>query len=152
LTIKSLNRSCIFEICSIKLYEKDGYQVQHELTNDYTHRIQTEEELLNDLVLLQQLIPNKPIIIQVHFRPNIIYNDNTKKIENREIIYKIIEEFIKTHDYIYIYDPSILINKDLSIFDGDTHFCQSGHMKSFEYIYSMIEKIISLGLGYHAQE
>jgi len=142
--IKHLFNDCdfyIFEICSIKLYEKDGYQVQHELTSDYTTRIQTQEELMNDLVLLQQLLPNKKIIIQSHFRPNIIYNDNTKKIENREIIYNILEQFAKTHDSIYIYDPSLLINKDLSMFDGNTHFTPHGHIKNFENIYSIMKNI-----------
>uniref|UniRef100_A0A6C0KX51 Uncharacterized protein n=1 Tax=viral metagenome TaxID=1070528 RepID=A0A6C0KX51_9ZZZZ len=36
--IKDTFNSCdyyIFEICSIKLYEKNGYQVQFEHTNDY---------------------------------------------------------------------------------------------------------------------
>jgi hypothetical protein len=126
----------IFEICSLKLYQKDGYQVQFELTNDYTCDIQSESDLYNDLKNLKELIPTgKKIIFQIHFRPNIIFNDPSKAIEKRELIYNIVRNFCDKNENTYLYDPSILLNTDRSLFDGDTHFTDIGHERSFNYIY-----------------
>jgi hypothetical protein len=126
----------IFEICSLKLYEKDGYQVQHEFTNDYTCVLQSETDLYNDLEILQGLIPKgKKILFQTHFRPNIIYNVTSKIIDNREIIYNVVNNFCNTHENTYLYDPSVLLNTDKSLYDGDTHFNNRGHEICFNYIY-----------------
>jgi hypothetical protein len=138
--IKNKFNNCdyyLFEICSLKLYEKDGYQVQHELTDDYKYILQSEEDLYNDLILLYNLVPkNKKIIFQVHFRPNIIYNNHTKIIFKREIIYNTIQKFCNQYNNCFIYDPSIILRENNLLFDGDTHFTKDGHIKSFEYIYS----------------
>jgi hypothetical protein len=126
----------IFEICSLKLYEKDGYQVQFELTNDYSSSLQCHTDLYNDLKILRELIPEgKKVIFQIHFRPNIIYNDPSKVIDKREVIYNVINNFCKESKNTYLYDPSIILNKDKSLFDGDTHFTSSGHEESFNYLY-----------------
>jgi len=85
----------IFEICSLKLYKNNNFDVQHELTNEYNCILQTKEELLEDLYTLKKLIPNKKILFQTHFRPNIIYDDPSRKIEQREIIYDVINNFCK---------------------------------------------------------
>ena len=133
----------IFEICSLKLYEKDGYQVQYELTDNYTTRLQTETELYNDLVILRNLIPReKPILFQCHFRPNIIYNDESKKIENREIIYNVLNDFCKNSQNTYLYDPSIVLSQNHSLFDGDTHFNEEGHNENCKYIIEHYSNII----------
>ena len=85
----------LFEICSLKLYKNNGFEVQFELTNEYNYILQTEEELLEDLQVIRQLIPfNKKILFQVHFRPNIIYNDANKTIEKREVLYNLINKFL----------------------------------------------------------
>lgn len=137
--IKDQFNSCdcyIFEICSLKLYMRDGYQVQWELTNHYTESLQSESELYNDLKILCGLIPKgKKIIFQSHFRPNIIYNDPSKVIENREIIYNNLKKFCETEENVYLYDPSILLHKNKSLFDGDVHFNNIGHVASFNYLY-----------------
>jgi hypothetical protein len=131
----------IFEICSLKLYEKDGCQVQYELTNDYTCVTQSESDLYNDLLLLRSLIPEgKKLIIQTHFRPNIIYDDMSKAIEKREIIYNVVTTFCRDHTNVYVYDPSLLLKTDTSLFDGDTHFNERGLEMSFHYLY---EKFIN---------
>jgi hypothetical protein len=139
-TIKDAFNDCdtyIFEICSIKLYERDGYQVQFELTNNYTCVLQSKTDIYDDLKILQELIPKgKKIIFQIHFRPNIIYNNASKTIDKREIIYNVVNNFCNTHDNVYIYDPSILLNTDTSLYDGDTHFNDRGHAVSFNYIYN----------------
>ena len=126
----------LFEICSLKLYQNDGFEVQHELTGCHNYILQTEDELIEDLQVIRQLIPmNKKILFQVHFRPNIIYNDPNKTIEKREIIYNVINKFCEENENTYIYDPSILIKTNHSLFDGDTLFSESGHIESFNYIY-----------------
>jgi hypothetical protein len=137
--IKDAFKECdyyIFEICSLKLYEKNGYQVQFELTNDYTCILQSETDLYKDLKILKDLIPNgKKILFQIHFRPNIIYNDTSKSIDKREIIYNVVNNFCNTHEGAYLYDPSILLNKDKSLYDNDTHFNDRGYEISFNYIF-----------------
>lgn len=129
----------IFEICSIKIYKNNGYEVQHELTSDYECVIQTEEELLEDLNTIKSLIPqNKKILFQVHFRPQIIYDDNTKTIEKREIIYNTVNKFCKNNKNTYIHDPSIIIKNNHNFFDGDSHFTEPGYNENFNYIYNKI--------------
>ena len=125
----------IFEICSLKLYEKDGYQVQFELTNDYNTILQTEEDLYRDLIILRNLIPKEKIVLfQCHFRPNIIYNDPSQKIEKREIIYKVLTDFCNNNENTYLHDPSVVLSLDNSLFDGDTHFTESGYTENYNYI------------------
>ena len=125
----------IVEICSMKLYERNGFQVQHELTDEYTHVLQSEEDLYNDLIILRSLIPEgKKLIIQTHFRPNIIYSNTSRMIVKRQIIYNVVNRFCNTHANVYLYDPSIIL-KDTSLFDGDTHFNDRGFEKSFQYLY-----------------
>jgi len=127
----------LFEICSLKLYKNNGFEVQYELTDEYNYILQTEEELFEDLQVIRQLIPfNKKILFQVHFRPNIIHNDANKTIKNREILYNLINKFCEKNENTFIYDPSILIQTNHSLFDGDTHFNPIGHIESFNYIYN----------------
>jgi hypothetical protein len=125
----------IFEICSLKLYENHNYQVQFELTNNYNTTLQTEKDLYNDLIILRNLIPKeKTILFQCHFRPNIIYNDPSKKIEKREIIYNVLSDFCKNNENTYLHDPSVLLSHDRSLFDGDTHFNDRGYNKNYNYL------------------
>jgi len=138
-SIKSQFFSCdwyIFEICSLKLYRQDGYDVQFEHTNNYICSIQNGEELYMDLKEIRDKIPNdKNILFQVHFRPNIIYQDDTKKLENREIIYHTVKRFCDNNENTFIYDPSVLLQTNHSLFDGDTHFTDDGYIENFHRIY-----------------
>ena len=138
--IKSQFDDCewyIFEICSLKLYKNNGFEVQIELTNDHECLIQTKEELLEDLHTIRTLIPiNKKILLQIHFRPNIINNDPLHRIENREIIYDVVSNFCEQNNNTFLYDPSILIQTNHLLFDGDSHFTSAGHIESFFYIYN----------------
>ena len=139
--IKSQLDQCewfIFEICSLKLYTKDNFHVQHEQTNDYITTIQTKEDLWNDLCILRKMVPNK-LLLQVHFRPNIIYNDETKCIKNREDIYNTVTLFCDQHENTFMYDPSMLL-KNHALFDGDLHFNSIGHTECF---YDMYNNFIS---------
>ena len=124
----------IFEICSLKLYNNSGFQVQFELTTDYNMIQQTEDDLLNDLKIIRNMIPiNKKILLQVHFRPNIIHNNNNY-IMSREIIFNTVTKFCANNENTYMYDPSVIIKDDHSLYDGDTHFTDKGKYASFEYI------------------
>ena len=127
----------LFEICSLKLFERDGFQVQYELTQDHTCTLQSEEDLYNDLSILISLLPQgKTIILQCHFRPNIIYDDDSKMVTNREIIYNTMNRFCTTKTNIYLYDPSVLLKTDTSLLDtDDIHFTTEGYAASFSYIY-----------------
>jgi len=131
----------LFEICSLKIYEKDGFQIQCELTNDNYLREQTKQEIINDLEELYNLIPKgKRIIFQCHFRQNIIHNNPAKKIENREIIYSALIEFQKTHNNVIVCDPSDLVKNNLQYYDGDKHFWESGHLAFFEVLLNLINQ------------
>jgi len=122
----------IFEICSIKLYKKDGYEVFIEHTEDYEYTIQTEEELREDLVKIKEMLPGKKILFQTHFRPQIIGKGNN--IENREIIHKVLDEFCDQKT-TFLYDPSVLLQTNPSLYDGENHFKKDGYKASFDYMY-----------------
>lgn len=144
--IKNAFNQCdyyMFEICSLKLNLKDGYQVHFEHTNDYELILQTETDLYNDLKILQELIPKgKKIIFQTHFRPNIIYDNDSMAVKNREIIYNVLTKFCSTNENVYLHDPSIVLKGDPSLFDGDGHFAEMGYQTNFNYIYdNFIQKL-----------
>jgi hypothetical protein len=126
----------IFEICSLKLYKNNGFDVHHELTSEYNFVLQTGDELLSDLHTIRELIPlHKKILFQVHFRPNIIFNSEDKKIHKREIIYNVVNQYCKNTKNTYMYDPSILLKTNHSFMHNDSHFTHIGHRASFDYIY-----------------
>ena len=145
----------IFEICSLKTYIYDDFYVQYEQfeNNDVSECkmiIQTCDDLLDDLNNLLSLLPkNKKIIFQCHFRPNIIFDNENKKILNREIIHDTLIIFSKKYSNVYIYDPSIIIKNNLSYLSDQDHFSELGAIKSFEYIYNnyiRIKKRVSICL------
>jgi hypothetical protein len=128
----------IFEICSLKLYNYKGFYAQHEQKpnndlSEYNVTIQCKDVLLTDLHTIKNFFPNKKIIFQCHFRPNVIYNNNNF-IEKREIIYNTLCEFCNENDNCFLYDPSIILKNDNNLFDGDTHFSEKGLNESFKYL------------------
>ena len=133
----------IFEISSLKKYLYRGFPCQFEQAYDrnlseFDIQIQTAEELYSDLVHLVSLFPEKKILFQCHFRPNIIYGDESKAIPKREIIFHTLEKFCKERDNIFLHDPSILIKNDHSLFDGadsGDHFTPKGFEENGKYIY-----------------
>ena len=127
----------LFEICSLKLYRKDGFEIQFEVANEYDYILQTEEELLEDLNTIRAFIPsNKKILFQVHFRPNIIFNDSNQMIDKREMIYNVINRFCETNENTYLHDPSFLLQNNHSFFDGTNHFNHLGDIENFNQIYN----------------
>lgn len=129
----------IFEICSIRTYKYKGAYCQFEQkeNNDisqYEITIQDEKELLDDLYTIRSFFPGKKIIFQCHFRPNIIYNDEKKAIEKRELIYNTLKNFCEKNN-CFLYDPSIILQQNNTLFDGDTHFNNRGFNESFNFLY-----------------
>ena len=134
----------IFEICSIKSYKIKNYfchfeQFENNIINPECETITLDEALLlekiNELI---QLLPGKKIIFQCHFRPNIIFNDETKKILNREIIY---ETLLKCcNENVFLYDPSIILANNQNLLEDDLHFNDYGLQKSNEYIFKTFIK------------
>jgi len=121
----------IFEISSLKLYQRDGFQVQCEIDTDCDFSLQTIEDLYNDLKILRNLVPGK-LIFQTHFRPQIICNK--APVTNREIIYETVDRFCREHDNTFLHDPSLFLMENTDCFDGDKHFNEEGYAKHFEYI------------------
>jgi hypothetical protein len=135
----------IFEICSIKTYKFKNYYCQYEQNDDnnideYDLHIQSSDELYEDLRKIIDFFPNKIIIFQCHFRPNIIYDNNNLKIEKREIIYNTLLK-ICDNKKIFLHDPSEFIKLDKILYDGDTHFTEEGIKKNSEKIIELINNI-----------
>jgi hypothetical protein len=126
----------MFEICSLKLYERDGFQVQYELTKDYSIRTQHKEDLYKDIQTLIKMIPEgKPILFQSHFRPQIIYGDSSKTIESREIIYDALVQIQNLYpDRVIIHDPSEIIKLNHALVYDDVHFSEWGLDVNFNHL------------------
>ena len=58
-----------------------------------------------------------------------------KTIENRELIYNTLKKFCDENNRCFLYDPSILLQQNNSLFDGDTHFNSRGFNESFKFLY-----------------
>jgi hypothetical protein len=139
----------IFEICSMKLYVKDGWPLlQEQWLEGQTYGIahQTPEDLMNDLCIIRSLIPkNKPIIFQCHFRLGYIHNNDTI-IESRELIYNTIKDFVCKNNNTFIYDPSVLLraHPEYMINDG-VHFDYATYKNEiFEDLMKTISKCFIL--------
>jgi hypothetical protein len=129
----------IFEICSLKIYNYKGFYTQYEQMpnndiSDYNVVIQDKLDLFNDLFTIKNLFPNKKIIFQCHFRPNVIYNDETKAISKRETIYEVLLKFCNDNENCFLYDPSRVLIDNNNFFDGDNHFYENGYNASFKYL------------------
>lgn len=145
----------IFEICSTVLHKVGNYQVHYDHSKhyrenpkpgqDYAQVVQTDEEVYSDLEILIKMVPTgKPILFQCHFRPNIIYNDESKAIPRREDIYSILTRFCENNKGVYLHDPSELLQKNPTLFDGEYHFTEEGYLANFECIF---QKITALNLS-----
>ena len=111
--IKNCKIFC-FEICSLKITEMiseiDGKKY---IAHGANYRIkrptytQTKDELLEDLDTLVKLCGEDALIFfQCHFRPQIIFDDVSKEIPNRELIFQTLSEFVVGKENIFLVDPS----------------------------------------------
>lgn len=127
----------LFEICSMKRYQYNGFEVQHEVTKEYSCSVQTEAELMEDLHTIRALVPaQKKILFQVHFRPDVIYGDPRQAIVQRDTIYRTVHAFCQQTEHTFLHDPSVLLRANRALFDGDTHFSPRGLRENFAYLYS----------------
>jgi hypothetical protein len=129
----------IFEVCSLKIYNIDGYEVSYQHTNKYKYREQTEQEIYDDLIKIRSIIPlDKHIVIQGHFRPQIVYGSDHSPIAKREIICNAINHFINDSKNVSLCDPSYFLKDNQDCTDDDIHFNDIGHIKFFDYLYEWI--------------
>jgi hypothetical protein len=63
-------------------------------------------------------MPDIPIVFQCPFRFNIIYTNNEKTIESRELIFNMLSDFALIKNVVVIHDPSIFIKHDHACFNG----------------------------------
>ena len=128
----------IFEISSLKRPTLNGFEIKVDSFDQIPSVLNiSEEELYNSIQTLINLLPkNKKILFQTHFRLNIIYNDDNKKITAREIIYNTLMKFIDIPN-VFVHDPSVIFeNNQREIFGNDEqHFSELGYSKNFQYIY-----------------
>jgi len=128
----------IFEICSLKIKKINDFYINLKDNNSKYDYIQTNEELYNDLSILRKLINiDKKIIFVSHFRPNLIYNDESKKIISREIIFNTIKQFCENNIDLNVlyYDPSNFINSHINYLSDNYHYNEKYIKESFENLY-----------------
>lgn len=140
----------IFEICSLNIYEYEGYQLQHELFQDAPKNMfdnklveyqQTTDDLYRDLESLCELLPStKPIIFVCHFRHNIIWDDPEKAVPKRELIYQTLSTLEKKYPNVYLYDPSLFLSNHREYYDGDNHYYDRYAKEIFTGMYETILK------------
>ena len=141
LNIKRDFDSCdvyIFEICSIKIKMLNQYYININENDKQFNYLQTSNELYDDLMIIRNLInKNKKIIFVCHFRPNIIYNDDSKKINNREIIYKTLNAFYQDNKDLNIlfYDPSTFLKEFPHYINDKYHYNESYNKECFINLY-----------------
>lgn len=142
----------IFEICSIKEFMYNDYQLMEPLLDKKINNTVvnlSHDELVEGLHKLVKMI-KKPIIFQTHFRPNIFLENDAQKIENREIIYNACKK-VANETGNYIHDPSELIllygydkmleketKNDIILYN---HFTEFGHKMNAKKICEIINNM-----------
>ena len=92
-------------------------------------------------MLVDLVPPEKRIVFQTHFRPNIIHSGKAAPVENRELIFKAVTDFCETYkDRMAVFDPSVVIQQNnlSEMMDGDLHFTPKGHQICFDALYSFL--------------
>lgn len=127
----------MFEICSMKRYRHEGFEVQKQLTGEFVQTSQTDQDLYADLMTIRQLLPGKKILFQVHFRPNVIFQHEDKAIPARESIYCVVKKFCEENYDTYMNDPSPMIQKNFTgLCRDDAHFIEMGYVENFNCLYN----------------
>lgn len=121
----------VFEICSIKIYEHISL-IDNQKYNIHGHnlnpplkiptRVQTKQEIIDDLNVIISLCPDKSIFIfQCHIRPRVVWK--SEYTSNREFIYETLSEFVKDQSNMYLIDPSF---ENLSYYENENYFTPLG--------------------------
>ena len=132
----------IFEIFSLNYVVDNNDIILLKKFDD----IDCEEKILNatdlygDLQTIRDLIPtDKKIIFQTPFRNNIIHNNDSLAINERETIYETVKSFCEEPKNVncVIYDPSVVIKeKTFYLYNGNDDFTPEGLFESWKYIYN----------------
>lgn len=134
----------VFEICSMKLYERDGFQLQHELVTNQKHvTMQSTDELQQGLyTLIDMLPPNAHVLFQCHFRPQVIQS-GANAVPNREHIYETLRSVCDSTERAHLHDPSEMLAQDPTLYDRDTHFNHNGHVRHSQIIFKKITDLLN---------
>jgi hypothetical protein len=126
----------IFEICSLKYFTHNMFQINKKINEEY---IQDKDDLYNDLDIIRSMIPiEKKIIFQSHIRLNVVYSNETNRIEKREIINDVITRYCNNNKEknVQHFDPSYLVQLNPHIIEADNkHFHDTQYKLVFDYIY-----------------
>lgn len=134
----------LFEICSRKNWNCDLYGINKEITIEQALEdnggkptsIDSFNDIYNDIDTLCKLLPeNSKVILQTHFRIDIIRGDETNKIESREIIYNAVKKYCEDNPRIKHFDPSFFLKDNLEYFADNEHFNPHKIKGVFKYFY-----------------
>ena len=150
--IQQIYKDCdyyIFEIDSLNyVVENDDFVLLEKFdTIECEEKTLTASDLSNDLKTIRALIPSdKKIIFQTPFRYNIIHNDDSLAINEREVIYETIKTFCENtkNANCLIYDPSVVIKENASYLYNGNDFTPEGLADSWKYIYNNFIEPVSV--------
>lgn len=98
----SNSRNVISEICSQKITYEDGF-IFHRLTTNFTNfKIQTNEELYNDLKIMKQIASDKKLIVCTHI--------NIEKFPKRSLLIDTLSKYCKDLNILFL-NASKLIHR-----------------------------------------
>jgi hypothetical protein len=118
---------CILEICSNKKYIHNGYYLHHlpfdkkwhefnhsnfirvvpeYISNEIVIEKQTDEEIENDILEIQEMLYPKKIIIVSHYNSKI----NGEYMESRNHLINLLDNICKKHDIHFVNPTNVLCN------------------------------------------
>lgn len=132
------SNTVIVEICSVKIYELDGFNLHHlavdggdgcEKSNNYqgNFQIQTDQELHDDLKIIKQITSDKRLIVATHINP--------LKFPKRSLLINTLSRYCQDLK-IDFHDASKVIGaKDVS---DANHLNEKGHMIQTQTLYRIL--------------
>jgi hypothetical protein len=134
----------LFEICSLKNFKRDLYPMRKDIALDEClnedekkpYMKDSFDDVYNDICTLCSLVPKESkIILQTHFRMNIITGDNANTIESREIIYNAVKKYCEENPLVRHFDPSLLLKDNKDFILDNAHFQIPKLHNVFYYLY-----------------
>jgi len=134
----------LIEICSRKNYKVDFYGINEEILledcinddNKTPYNKDSFEDIYKDIDILCNLLPKgSKIILQTHFRLDIITGDLKNVIESREIIYNAVKKYCEDNPEIKHFDPSFLLRDNREYMQDNEHFNIRKLDCIFDYLY-----------------
>jgi hypothetical protein len=146
---------CVIEICSKKLYTHNGYYLHHlcvdrrfsqwnkntpkDIFDNYKIEIQTDAEILNDIIHIKKILSPKKIIIVSHY--NSLVNNVPFAPRNELIL--LLKKICNDNDIPFINPTEVLkdYNQNEVISDDLGHFLLLGLKTTCDYIDNYIKTI-----------